>query len=95
MTPKISICRKKDHVYLKLMGNFNPTSAAEILQAMERVVKASLKFASPDSKVFFSFRTQTKVSLGKAAVVTGPEPREAQLLPQVENFRGRAEKLLH
>ena len=95
MTPKISICRKKDHVYLKFTGNFNPTSAAEILQAMERVVKASLKFASPDSKVFFSFRTQTKVSLGKPAVVPEAEPREPQLLPQVKSLRNRAEKLLH
>ncbi len=65
MAPKISICRKKDHVYLKLMGSFTPTSAAAILQALERVVRASFKFTSPDSQVYFTFRTQTKVNLVK------------------------------
>jgi hypothetical protein len=65
MRPKISICRKKDHMYLKLMGNVNPASAREILHAVERVVTASLKFASPGSKVFFTFRAHAQVKLGK------------------------------
>jgi hypothetical protein len=94
MLPKISICRKKDQVYLKLTGNFNPSSATEILQVVERVVKASLKFSSPDSKVSFSFRTHTTVSLGKAAV-PGLEPLEPQVLPKPSPGGPRVGKLLH
>ena len=65
VSPKISICRKGDNIYLKLMGNFNPATAHQILHAVEKVLTASLKFASPGSKVFYTFRAHSRVSLGK------------------------------
>jgi hypothetical protein len=95
VAPKISVCRKRDHVYLKLMGNCNPTSAYEILHAVERVVTASLKFASPGSKVFYTFRAHAKVRLGKKEAATGLDPPEDTILPAVEKARRRKEGLLH
>jgi hypothetical protein len=61
----ISVCRKKDDVYLKLMGKFSHASAYELLGVMKKVMMASLKFSSPDATVLFTFRTHAKVDLGK------------------------------
>jgi hypothetical protein len=85
MGPKISVTRKRDNVYLKLMGNFNPTSAHEILHAVEKMVTASLKFASPGSKVHFTFKAHAQVRLGKKAVAN---PREDTVL-SAEKSAGR------
>jgi len=93
MAPKISICRKKDNVYLKLMGSFTPASASAILQALERVVRASSKFTSPDSQVYFTFRTHTKVNLAKPEA--HPEAGQPLPLPAVTAARERVDKLLH
>jgi len=85
MRPKISICRKRDNVYLKLMGNVNPASAHEILHAVEKVVTASLKFASPGSKVFFTFRAHAQVRLGKKEAEPLPDPLEDTILSAVRS----------
>jgi hypothetical protein len=65
MGPKISVCRKKDEVYLKLMGNVSPGTALELLSILENLLMASLRFSSPDSPVGFTFRTHTKVDLAR------------------------------
>jgi hypothetical protein len=61
----ISVCRKKDDVYLKLMGKFSNASAYELLRVMKKVMMAALKFSSPGATVLFTFRTHAKVDLGK------------------------------
>jgi hypothetical protein len=58
----ISVRRKRDDVYLKLMGNFSNTSAYELLGVLKKVVMASLQFSSPGSAVLFTFKTQAKVN---------------------------------
>lgn len=65
MKPKISVRRKRDNVYLKLMGNFSTHSSGELLHALKKLVLASLEFSHPDSDVSFIFKTHAKVSLGK------------------------------
>jgi hypothetical protein len=60
--PKISVCRKGDNVYLKLMGDISPHSSEELLHAVKKMVLASLRFSSPGSKVSCTFTTQAKVS---------------------------------
>ncbi len=64
MGPKISVCRKGENVYLKLMGDVSLHSSEELLRAVERIVLASLRFSSPGSKVSCTFKTQAKVHFG-------------------------------
>jgi hypothetical protein len=66
--PKISVCRKGDKVYLKLMGDFSSNSFEELLHAVTKMVQASLKFSIPGSKVSCTFKTRAKVSFGALAV---------------------------
>ncbi len=65
MGPKISVCRKRDEVYLKLMGSVSTGTAGELLSILENLVMASLKFSSPDFPVGFTFRTRTRVDLAR------------------------------
>jgi hypothetical protein len=62
---KISVRRKGDQVYLKLMGDFSLHSSEELLHAVRQMVLASLKFSSPGCKVSCTFKTQAKVSFGR------------------------------
>ena len=57
MQPQLSICRKRENLYLKLTGNLNETSSEEILQAVKRLVSTSLQFSSPEVQVVFTFQT--------------------------------------
>ncbi len=63
MEPKISVCRKGDNVYLKLMGNVGMQTSSELLHAVKKMVLASLKFSTPGSKVFCSFEARATVNL--------------------------------
>ncbi len=63
MQPHLSICRKRENLYLRLQGNFNKTSSAEILRAVKKLVEASLQFSPPEARVDFTFRTHAKVGL--------------------------------
>ena len=65
MQPQISICRKRENLYLKLKGNFNQTSSAEILQAVKNLVIASLQISSPNDQICFTFQTHAKVDMPK------------------------------
>ena len=60
MQPQLSICRKRENLYLKLTGNLNETSSEEILQAVKRLVLASLQFSSPEGEVVFTFQTHAR-----------------------------------
>lgn len=62
MFPQLSICRKRQNLYLKLEGNLNETSCEEILRAIKRLVLTSLQVASPEAQVFFSFQAHVKVA---------------------------------
>ncbi len=64
MIPDITVCRKGEEVYLKLMGNFNTASSTELLRALKKLVMASLEFSPPDAKVSFTFTAHGKVDLG-------------------------------
>ncbi len=64
--PKISVCRKGDKVYLKLMGDISINSSEELLHAVKKMVQASLKFSTPGSKVSCTFKTQARVNFGKS-----------------------------
>ena len=65
MQAQISICRKRENLYLKLKGNFNETSSGEILQALKKLLIASLQISSPEAQVLFTFQTHAKVYLPK------------------------------
>jgi hypothetical protein len=65
MQAQISICRKRENLYLKLQGNFNETSSGEILHALQKLLVSSLQISSPDAQVLFTFQTRAKVDLGK------------------------------
>ncbi len=67
MDPKISVRRKGDHVYVKLMEDVSSNSSEELLHAVKKMVLASLKFSSPGSKVSCTFTTQAKVNIGRLA----------------------------
>jgi hypothetical protein len=67
MEPKISVRRKGDNVYLKLMEDVSLHSSEELLHAVKKMVQGSLKFCSPGSKVSCTFTTQAKVNIGKLA----------------------------
>jgi hypothetical protein len=62
MGPKISVRRKGDNVYLKLMGDVSTHSSEELLHAVKKIMLASLKFSSPGTKVSCTFKTQAKVN---------------------------------
>jgi len=70
MKPKISVCRKRDHVYLKFMGNFNFTSSDQLLHALRKMVMSSLEYSHPGSKVLFTFKTHARVNLEKELAKT-------------------------
>ena len=55
MQPRISICRKRENLYLKLRGNFNRSDWEEVLGAVQRLVDVSLQSSSPNTQVFFTF----------------------------------------
>jgi hypothetical protein len=61
----ISVHRKKDNVYLKLNGDYDTSSFSKLLQALENVILASIKFSSPGADIFFSFSTCAQVSPAK------------------------------
>ena len=63
MQAQISICRKRENLYLKLTGNFNETSSGEILQALQKLLISSLQISSPEAQVLFTFQTHAKVDL--------------------------------
>jgi hypothetical protein len=65
MQPQISICRKRETLYLKLTGDFNETSWEEILHAVKKLVRTSLPVSPPDGRVDFAFQTRAKVALLK------------------------------
>jgi hypothetical protein len=65
MEPQISICRKRENLYLKLKGNFNQASCEEILHTVKKLLITSLQISSPDTQVFFTFQTHAKVALAK------------------------------
>ncbi len=65
MTPKISISRKRENVYLVLTGNCDTASAPDVLYALERVLTTSLQASPPDATVEFTFKTQARVSQAK------------------------------
>lgn len=64
MGPKISVRRKGNNVYLKLMGDLSLNSSEELLHAVKKIMLASLRFSSPGTKVSCTFKTQAKVSFG-------------------------------
>jgi hypothetical protein len=59
--PRISICRKRENLYLKLRGNFNRSDSEEVLGAVQRLVDVSLQSSSPNTQVFFIFQTHAKI----------------------------------
>jgi hypothetical protein len=61
MQPQISICRKRENLYLKLKGNFNRSDSEEILGAVQKLVGVSLQSSSPNTQVFFTFKTHAKI----------------------------------
>jgi hypothetical protein len=63
MEPKISVCRKGDNVYLKLMGSVGMQTSSDLLHAVKKMVLASLKYSTPGSKVFCSFKARATVNL--------------------------------
>lgn len=65
MQPQLSICRKRENLYLKLQGSLTEASLDEILGAMKGLVLTSLQFASPDSQVFFTFQTRARGASSK------------------------------
>lgn len=60
MQPQLSICRKRENLYLKLTGHLNEASSEEILHAVKRLVTTSLQFSSPEAQVVFTFQTHAK-----------------------------------
>jgi hypothetical protein len=65
MQPEISICRKRENVYLKLTGDLNETSPEELLEALKKLMSATLQITSPKAKVLFLFQTHAKVDWPK------------------------------
>ena len=63
--PQISICRKRENLYLKLRGNFNRSDSKEILTAVQRLVDVSLQISSPNTQVIFTFQTHSKIESAK------------------------------
>lgn len=61
MQPQLSICRKRENLYLKLAVNLNETSSEEILHAVKKLVLTSLQFSSPEAQVVFTFQTHARV----------------------------------
>ncbi|MGD0826707.1 MAG: hypothetical protein ABSA09_01290 [Desulfobaccales bacterium] len=71
MQPQISICRKRGNLYLKLSGNFNRSDSEEILGTVQRLVDVSLQIFSPNTQVFFTFQTHSKIECSKRNRQTG------------------------
>ncbi|MCL4503982.1 MAG: hypothetical protein M1438_19325 [Deltaproteobacteria bacterium] len=65
MKPQLSICRKRENLYLKLTGNLNETSSEEILHAVKKLVHTCLQFSSPEAQVVFTFQTHAIVGSSK------------------------------
>ncbi len=65
MQPEISICRKRENVYLKLKGDFNETSSEDLLDALKKLMSATLQITPPKAKVLFLFQTQATVDWPK------------------------------
>jgi hypothetical protein len=63
--PQISICRKRENLYLKLTGDFNESSSGDFFHAIKKLVLASLRISPPDAKVAFTFQTHGKVNFPK------------------------------
>jgi hypothetical protein len=61
MQPQLTICRKRENLYLKFTGNLNETSSEEILHAVKRLVHTSLQFSAPEAQVVFTFQTHAIV----------------------------------
>ncbi len=61
MEARISICRRRENLYLKLKGNFNRSDSEEILRAVRRLVGISLQSSSPNTQVFFTFQTLARI----------------------------------
>jgi hypothetical protein len=65
MTPRISVCRKGDDIFLTIEGGFTDESFQELLLAVRQLLLTSLKCATPGSQVTFSLKTRGKVDLEK------------------------------
>ncbi len=65
MQPQLSICRKRENLYLKLSGDFTETSSEELLQAVKKLMSASLQVSPPEGKVLFTFQAHAKVDWPK------------------------------
>ncbi|MGP8051073.1 MAG: hypothetical protein ACLPYB_10730 [Desulfobaccales bacterium] len=61
MQPQISICRRRENIYLKLRGNFNRSDSEEVLRAVQRLVNISLQISSPETRVFFTFQIHATI----------------------------------
>jgi hypothetical protein len=61
MAPELSICRKRENLYIKLSGDFTTTSSEEILSAVKKLVSTALQISSPEDTVAFTFQTHAKV----------------------------------
>jgi len=61
MASELSICRKRENLYIKLTGDFNQNSSEEILSAVKKLVITALQISSPEATVAFTFQTRAKV----------------------------------
>ena len=77
---KVSVHRRKDNVYLKVNGDYSNGTVADLLQALERVIMASAKFATPGSDTSFTFSTCSQVSPEKMRSV-GKDRVSVELTP--------------
>jgi len=68
MTPRISVCRKSEDIFLTIEGDFNHESFQEMLSAVRQLLMMSLKCAAPGSQLTYSFKTCGKVDLNKMAL---------------------------
>jgi hypothetical protein len=67
MGPRVSVCRKGEHIYLTVEGEFNCESSRELLAMVRQLLMTSLKCATPNSPVTYCLKTRGKVDLEKIA----------------------------
>jgi hypothetical protein len=67
MGPRVSVCRKGEHIYLTIEGEFNYESSRELLAVVRQLLMTSLKCATPNSPVTYCLKTRGKVDLEKIA----------------------------
>jgi len=69
MKPTVSVCRKGNDLYLTLEGDLNHFSSQQLLQALRKLLRTSLKCFAADSPAAFSFKTHGKVDPEKTRYV--------------------------